>query len=193
VIQEKGGTVGERPAVSNLLQRLCETQKQAKDRHLSQQVLKGISEDLGLSMAFVRGVATFYSMLSERPRGRHIIRVCESPQCQLAGGKDLVEGLQKLLDIAPGETSPDGIFTIEFSSCLGACDNAPAISIDDALYTNVKQEDLPKILEEARRIGCPRRASPTVQGLRAHRGNERGGPHRKLRRSTPRPHRALTR
>jgi len=166
VIQEKWGTVGERPAVSNLLQRLCETQKQAKDRHLSQQVLKGISEDLGLSMAFVRGVATFYSMLSERPRGRHIIRVCESPQCQLAGGKKLVEELQELLDTAPGETSPDGMFTIEFSSCLGACDNAPAISIDDALYTNVKQEDLPKILEEARRVDWvgPRQGPSVVLG-----------------------------
>ena len=166
MIQEKWGTVGERPAVSNLLQRLCETQKQAKDRHLSQQVLKGISEDLGLSMAFVRGVATFYSMFSERPRGRHIIRVCESPQCQLAGGKELVEELQKLLDIAPGETSADGMFTIEFSSCLGACDNAPAISIDDALYTNVKQEDLPKILEEARRVDWvgPRQGPSVVLG-----------------------------
>ncbi len=166
MIQEKWGTVGERPAVSNLLQRLCETQKQAKDRHLSQQVLKGISEDLGLSMAFVRGVATFYSMLSERPRGRHIIRVCESPQCQLAGGKELVEELQKLLGTAPGETSADGMFTIELSSCLGACDNAPAISIDDALYTNVKQEDLPKILEEARRVDWvgPRQGPSVVLG-----------------------------
>jgi len=158
--------VGELSAISGLLQRLYDAQRRSERQYISKEALKGIAEDVGMSTAFVRGVATFYSMLSERPRGRHIIRVCESPQCQLAGGRNLVEELQKLLGIALGETSPDGMFTLEISSCLGACDNAPVLSIDDALYTNVKQEDLPKILEETRHVDwvSPRQGPSVVLG-----------------------------
>lgn len=174
-------TTQRRSAVSGLLKRLWEAQRDSGRHYLAREVLREIADDLGLSTGFVRGVASFYSMLSEKPRGQHIIRVCESPPCQLAGAKGLVEELSALLDIPPGGTTADGLFTLELSSCLGACAEAPAIEIDEALYTGVQKEQLPAILAEVKKsawtgprpslvdvFGAPRRllngeSSSTIQ------------------------------
>ncbi len=157
---------GQGSSSSTLLQRLNQAQARTRERYVSEGVLKGIAEELTVSTAHARGVATFYSMLSVKPRGRHIIRVCESPPCRLAGGMDLVAKVQSLLGISPGETTADGMFTLEFSSCLGACDKAPALLLDDALYTQVTPEDLPRILDEARKLNWvgPKRTLPAVLG-----------------------------
>lgn len=138
-------------ALSTLLERLHQAQERTSKRYLSSSVLEQTAHELGLSLAFVRGVATFYSMISGVPRGQHIIRVCESPPCRLAGGRELVAALERKLGIPFGETTSDGMFTLELSSCLGACDRAPALQLDEALYTAVRSEDLPGILEEARK------------------------------------------
>ncbi|MEA3356697.1 MAG: NAD(P)H-dependent oxidoreductase subunit E [Candidatus Bipolaricaulota bacterium] len=174
-------TTQRRSAVSGLLKRLWEAQRDSGRHYLAREVLREIADDLGLGTGFVRGVASFYSMLSEKPRGQHIIRVCESPPCQLAGAKGLVEELSALLDIPPGGTTADGLFTLELSSCLGACAEAPAIEIDEALYTGVQKEQLPAILAEVKKsawtgprpslvdvFGAPRRllngeSSSTIQ------------------------------
>ncbi len=164
---EKGRNVtGGRSPVSSLLARLSEEQRRVPSTHLAAQVLEEVAQDLGLTLAFVHGVATFYSMLSESPRGRHIIRVCESPQCHLAHGGELVDRLKGLLGVSPGETTPDGEFTLELSSCLGACDHAPALLLDDALYDDVRGEDLPKLLataRESRWVG-PKEGPATILG-----------------------------
>lgn len=144
------GATERRSALSTLLERLHQAQERTAKRYLSSAVLEQTAHELGLSLAFVRGVATFYSMFSEVPRGRHLIRVCESPPCQLAGGRELVTALEQTLGISLGGTTSDGMFTLELSSCLGACDAAPALQLDEALYTAVRSEDLPGILEEAR-------------------------------------------
>ncbi len=155
-----------RSAEPGLLQRLREIQDHSEDQSLSEEVLEAVAEDFGVSMGFVHGVVTFYSMLSESPRGRHIIRVCESPQCRLAGTSALVAGLKAEIGIDPGETTPDGEFTLEFSSCLGACAEAPVLQVGDTLYTQVSREDLPRILGEARGAErmSSRRHPPTLLG-----------------------------
>ena len=155
-----------RSAEPGLLQRLREIQDHSEDQSLSEEVLEAVAEDFGVSMGFVHGVVTFYSMLSESPRGRHIIRVCESPQCRLAGTSALVAGLKAEIGIDPGETTPDGEFTLEFSSCLGACAEAPVLQVADTLYTQVSREDLPRILGEARGAErmSSRRHPPTLLG-----------------------------
>jgi len=144
-------TTQRRSAVSGLLKRLREAQRDSGKQYLAREVLREIADGLGLSTGFVRGVASFYSMLSEKPRGQHIIRVCESPPCQLAGAKGLVEELRALLHIPPGGTTADGLFTLELSSCLGACAEPPVLEIDDSLYTGVKKEQLPAILAEVKK------------------------------------------
>lgn len=156
----------ERSAGPGLLQRLREIQDDSENQFLSETALESVAEEFGVSMGFVRGVVTFYSMLSENPRGRHIIRVCESPQCHLAGTGKLIAGIKTEIGIDPGQTTPDGEFTLELSSCLGACAEAPALQVDDAIYTQVKQEDLPRILAEVRGASraSSRRQSPSLLG-----------------------------
>jgi NADH-quinone oxidoreductase subunit E len=133
-----------------LLQRLREAQRRDPQHHLSSDALREAAGEFDVSLGHVRGVTTFYSMLSERPRGRHIVRVCESPPCRLVGGDDLLDGLCTLLHVRPGETTTDGEFTVELSSCLGACDQGPSLLLDDALMTQVQPDSLAGILDAAR-------------------------------------------
>ena len=139
-----------RCATAGLVDRLWDLQQRSGTQHVSTDDMSQVACDLGVSLGFVRGVASFYSMLSDKPRGRHIIRVCQSPQCELAGGNGLAGWLKDELAIDLGETTPDGQFTLEGSSCLGACSDAPTVQVDDALYTRVTPAVLAGILAQAR-------------------------------------------
>ncbi len=103
-----------------------------------------------MSYSQVYSVATFYSMFSVKPRGKHIIRVCVSPPCHISGENDIVKILEEELGIKEGETTPDGVFTLECTSCLGVCDIAPAMMIDDEIYGNLNRERIKAILSEIR-------------------------------------------
>ena len=85
-------------------------------------------------------------MFSLKPRGRHVIRICTSPPCHLAGGWSVLSALQEELGIAVGETTPDGLFTLETTSCLGICGVAPAMMIDDEVYGQLTPKRLREIL-----------------------------------------------
>jgi NADH-quinone oxidoreductase subunit F len=87
---------------------------------------------LGVPLAEVYGVIDFYSMLYHQPVGERILRVCTDPACALAGGETILAELCHHLDISPGQTSADGAITVERSPCLGLCDHAPAVLLDDA-------------------------------------------------------------
>lgn len=164
-----------------LLARLIEAQRRDPRNHVSEETIETIATELGVSVGLARGVTTFYSMLSEHPRGRHIVRVCESPPCRLAGGQDLLDLLVDRLGVRPGETTEDGEFTLELSSCLGACDGGPSMMIDDQLISGVRGEDVDRLLDEARRTEWldARRELPSILGapLRLLGGiSESGGP-----------------
>ena len=89
-------------------------------------------------------------MFSTRPSGRHIIRICESAPCHVAGAAEIINSLLNELGVEMGGTTSDGIFTVETSSCLGVCGVAPAIMIDDTVYGNLVSEDLPAVLRRYR-------------------------------------------
>ncbi len=95
-------------------------------------------------------VATFYSFIFRRPVGKHIILICDSISCWVMGYDTVREHLRKRLGIVPGETSADGQFTLLPVSCLGACDHAPAMMIDDELYLDLTNERIDEILEKYR-------------------------------------------
>jgi len=141
-----------RSATAGLVDRLWEIQRRSGTQHISPDQISQVARDLGVSIGFVHGVASFYSMLSVKQRGKHVIRVCESPHCQLAGAERIVALLQGELGIGIGETTPDGEFTVEASSCLGACSEAPAMQLDDALYTGVTPALLKDMLAQARTV-----------------------------------------
>lgn len=92
------------------------------------------------------GLATFYQMISTKPVGRHVIRFCESAPCHVMGGRQLIQALKEQLQLNPGETSPDGRWTLMTTSCLGVCGVGPVILVDEDIYGNVLPEQLGEIL-----------------------------------------------
>ncbi len=100
---------------------------------------------VGVPVSAARDAATFYSMFSLRPRGRHIVRLCASPHCHLAGAWSALDELRSLLGADIGETTTDGLFTLELTSCLGVCGVAPVMMIDDEVVGNLT----PKLIREA--------------------------------------------
>ena len=113
---------------------------------ISDDSVEAIAEYLEISAAEVDSVATFYNLIFRRPVGRHVILLCDSISCYVMGYKKLYEALQQQLNIKYGETTADKKFTLLPNACLGCCDHAPALMIDDNLYSDVKVEDLEKIL-----------------------------------------------
>lgn len=109
--------------------------------------IPAIAAALGVGPASVEGVATFYSLIFRQPVGRHIILVCDSSSCFLTGFDQLRQALGERLQIGFGETTADGRFTLLPVCCLGACDGAPAMMIDDDVYGPVGAEELPDLLE----------------------------------------------
>jgi NADH:ubiquinone oxidoreductase subunit E len=95
----------------------------------------------------VHAVATFYSLLTTRPRGRHLVVFCENAPCHVVGGRQVWQALQKALRLGPGETSADGRFTLLTTSCIGACGVGPVIVVDDDVHGNVTPAQLPALLE----------------------------------------------
>ena len=106
-----------------------------------------ISEGKKVSLSKVYGVGTFYSMLSFRPRGKHIIRVCGGLACHLANGDTVMDKLKEVLHVDTGETTADGLFTLEESSCLGLCSVAPAMMIDGKPYGRLTEEKILEIIK----------------------------------------------
>jgi NADH-quinone oxidoreductase subunit E len=92
------------------------------------------------------GLATFYQMLSTKPVGRHVIRFCESAPCHVMGGREVFQALKDELQLQPGETSPDGRWTLVTTSCLGACGVGPVLLVDEDIYGNVAPKQLSEIL-----------------------------------------------
>jgi NADH:ubiquinone oxidoreductase subunit E len=135
----------------NLLAILHDLQAANGQNYLAKEDLEAAGKYLNLSYGFVYGVATFYTMYSLKPRGKHIIRICQSPPCHLMGSTDLSKELMNLLGVKFGHTTTDGLFTLEMTSCLGVCGVAPAMMIDEEVYGNLTKEKLHEIIETIRR------------------------------------------
>ncbi len=109
--------------------------------------ITAIGELIGIPASDVEGVATFYSQIFRQPVGRHIIRVCDSMVCYIGGHESVVSSLQQQLGIGLGETTSDGRFTLLPVCCLGNCDKAPALMIDDHTFGDVQPGGVASLLE----------------------------------------------
>ena len=114
--------------------------------YLPTEALEEISIRMKLPKSHVLSVASFYHMLSTKPRGRHVIKMCESAPCHVVGRREVLRALQNELDVKQDETTPDGKWTFITTSCLGLCGVGPVIVIDDDIYGNVKPEQVSEIL-----------------------------------------------
>jgi NADH-quinone oxidoreductase subunit E len=108
--------------------------------------LADVARLLGMTPAELDAVATFYNLVFRRPVGRHVILFCDSASCWIMGCGNLAGALSGQLGIDPGETSADGRFTLLPTVCLGACDRAPALMIDDTLHGDVDPDQLERLL-----------------------------------------------
>lgn len=115
----------------------------------------------------VNAVVTFYDMFFDEPVGKHVIHVCKNVSCMLRGSDGLLKGLCEKLQVNPRETTADGEFTVIPSECLGACDRAPMMLVDDKVVGPVKESELDRILADAKK--GPGHPSP-VTSAEAHHG-----------------------
>lgn len=131
----------------NLIQILHDIQDSSGDNSLHGDAVEELARTMGLNVADVVSTASFYTMFSLEPRGRHLIRLCESPPCYVMGEEDILEAIREKLGIELGETTGDGCFTLETTSCLGACGVAPVMMIDEEIYGNLTREKVVEILD----------------------------------------------
>ena len=133
---------------TNLLPILHEAQ--ALYGYLSEPVLTAIGQSLRVPLADIHGVVEFYTMFYSEPVGKRIIRVCTDPACAIAGADDvLVSACRHAGGVHPGEMSADGSVTVERMTCLGLCDQAPAVLVDEQAFRSVTVDDVPALFDAA--------------------------------------------
>ena len=111
-------------------------------------VQKIIAEGLGVTLAEVYGVATFYAQFSLYPKGEYLMSVCLGTACYVKGSQSVLDKLSKVLEIPVGGTTPDGKFTLEATRCLGACGLAPVMMVNGEVYGRLTPDDVPGIVEK---------------------------------------------
>ena len=134
--------------MENLLLILHDFQNHNPRNYLSRTDMQLIANYLKVPSSSVYGVVSYYTLFSSTPRGKHIIRICDSPVCSLAGSKTILAELSRNLKIGIGETSAEGLFTLETTECLGQCDTAPGMSVDEVYYGNLTPKKIYTILQK---------------------------------------------
>ena len=117
-------------------------------RWVSDEHICDLAQLLELTPEEVDSVATFYNLIYRQPVGRHVILICDSVSCWIMGYNPLREHLERRLGIALGQTTPDDRFTLLPTACLGACDLAPVMMVDDDLHVQLTAEKLEQVLEQ---------------------------------------------
>lgn len=123
---------------------------QAEVGYLPREIQNEVAELFGIDSTEVNAIVTFYDMFFEKPVGKHIIHVCKNASCMLRGADDVLTHLCQKLNVGPRENTQDGEFTVIPSECLGACDKAPMMLVDDQVVGPVKLEDLDSIINHAK-------------------------------------------
>lgn len=117
---------------------------------LPKQVFEKISEEAGIELSDMYGVATFYAQFRLNPVGKHIIKVCHGTACHVQNAKEITEALEELLKVGDGETTEDRLFTLESVACLGCCSLAPVMMIGDHTYGKLTGNEAVKIIKTVR-------------------------------------------
>ncbi len=135
-----------------LLQVLLAVQEASPHKYISEEAVNEIARLQKVSRCRVYSTASFYSEISLKPRGFHLIRVCSNAPCENAGRGEIQKAVQEELGISIGETTQDGIFSLESVNCLGACYKSPAIKIDHEVYGDLTPEGAVAIIRRMREV-----------------------------------------
>jgi len=120
------------------------------DGYLSREAVVAIGRHLGLPASKIYGVATFYNQFRFEPKGSYHIQVCRGTACHVKGSADVLDALVKELEVQPGSTTRDGLFSLEVVACIGACGLAPVIAVNGEFHARVTPDDVPGILRACR-------------------------------------------
>jgi len=123
---------------------------QREFNYLPEESLAVVSERIGIPVAQLYSIATFYKALSLSPKGKHIIKVCDGTACHMCGSSSLLVSIKQVLGIGVDELTEDGQFSLECVNCVGSCALAPVMIIDDNYYAKVNTEKLVAILDKYR-------------------------------------------
>src|SRR3954449_2695235 len=126
---------------------------QYQQGYITANAIRHVAELLGITRADVEDVVSFYTMFYTRPVGKFVLQVCRTLSCALNGAERVTEELQGKLGLKNGETDPTGTFTLMEVECLGACDRAPVIMVNDAWHENLQPESAAKLIEDLRARG----------------------------------------
>ena len=118
-----------------------------KYNYLSDEAMVEVATELDISAAEVYGTASFYTFLDTQPRGKNVIRVCKTITCSMKGKNDIINTLEDILKIKVGETTPDKMFTLLETNCIGWCHKAPAILVNDMPYTDLTPETVIDVIK----------------------------------------------
>ncbi|MBP5694666.1 MAG: NAD(P)H-dependent oxidoreductase subunit E [Bacilli bacterium] len=113
-----------------------------------------VSDLTGVPVSEIYGVVTFYSFFSMTPKGKYVIGVCLGTACYVKGSQLILNKFGELLNIKPGETTSDGLFTLDVLRCIGACAIAPAVTINGKVYPQMKVDDVQSVIDEYRAMGA---------------------------------------
>ena len=112
-----------------------------------------VANKTGLSVSEIYGVVTFYSFFSLKPKGKYVIGCCLGTACYVKGAQQIIDKISEILGIAHGETSEDGLFTIDALRCIGACGIAPAVTINGKVYPKMSVDKVISVVDEYRAMG----------------------------------------
>ena len=139
-----------RSAMENLINILHDLQDASPQNYLPEESLREVARYLNTTLSAVYGVVNYYTMFSTKPRGKYIIRLCHSPICHMMGSETALESVKKLLGVDLNEPTADGLFSVELSECLGICDVAPSMMVDDEIYGHLSATVISKMISEIR-------------------------------------------
>ncbi|MFO7649938.1 MAG: NADH-quinone oxidoreductase subunit NuoE [bacterium] len=128
---------------------------QDRYRYVSDFAMQEVARALGVFPSEVFGVVSFYAFLSTEPKGKFIVRLCQTLSCDFAGKRNVARQLENELGIKFGETTPDGVFTLEYANCLGMCDHGPALLVNNDVYAKVQPDMVSDIIDKYRRMFGP--------------------------------------
>ena len=140
ILEENKDLNGATMVVLNLIQE--------KIGFISKPIQAYVAENLGVPISKVHGVVSFYSFFTTTPRGKHTIKFCLGTACYVGGIPQIIEKAKQILGIEPGQTTPDGLITLENCRCVGACSQAPVVVIDDTIYGRVQPNKFPKLVQD---------------------------------------------
>lgn len=140
ILDENKGLAGATMVVLNGMQEVI--------GHISPAMQVYIAEKLDEPISRIHGVVSFYSFFTTTPRGKHTIKFCVGTACYVSGINQIIEKAKQILGIEPGQTTDDGLITLELCRCVGACSQAPVIVVDEQVQGRVKPNRFPKVIQD---------------------------------------------